>query len=198
MPDVTFHELVINVGDIKQWAYCPRVVFYHRFYGGAGVPTAKMDMGHAAQLKIRELITRRSLRPFGFETANRKFEVWMKDVVLGIQGRADLIVSNSSQLAVIDFKLTGGGVGRNLRLQVGAYTLLAERYLGIPADRAFIFRIPDNEILPVDVNAALRAEVIQAAADIRAMIMEERLPPPTPNRLRCVDCEFANLCGDIW
>ena len=34
--------------------------------------------------------------------------------------------------------------------------------------------------------------------EIRRMIEREQMPPPTPVRNRCTDCEYRNYCGDIF
>lgn len=83
-------------------------------------------------------------------------------------------------------------------MQLAAYSLLVESQTSVKPTVAFIFRIPDNEIIPVEIDQQLRDETIQAIHDIRKMIRQERLPSATPNRRRCVDCEFANLCADVW
>lgn len=191
-------EIMVNANDVKQWAYCPRVVYYHRLYPSAGAPTAKMEMGKAQQHRIEQLLPRRSLRPFGFFKARMEFDVWLQDLELGLQGRADMVLSVYGEAAVVDFKFTGSGLTRNIKLQLAAYSLLVERRLSVQTKVAFMFRIPDNEIIPVEIDAPLRAEAVQAVHDIRKMILQERLPPPTANRRRCVDCEFANLCADVW
>ena len=40
---------LIPVTDLKQWAYCPRVVYYHRVMPAPPRPTYKMKEGLAAQ-----------------------------------------------------------------------------------------------------------------------------------------------------
>jgi CRISPR-associated exonuclease Cas4 len=191
-------DIIVNVNDVKQWAYCPRVVHYQRLYPAAGAPTPKMEMGHNYQHRIRELLPRRTLRPFGFIKPRMEFERWLEDPVLGLQGKADLVLYVLGKVAVVDFKFTGSGLTRNIKLQLTAYSLLIEARTAIRPTVAFMFRIPDNEIIPLEIDQPLREETIQAVHDIRKMIRMERLPPPTANRRRCVDCEFANLCADIW
>lgn len=196
--ELPHQEIMINANDVKQWAYCPRVVHYQRLYPAAGTPTPKMEMGHNQQNRIRDLLPRRSLRPFGLNKADMEFDRWLQDPVLGLQGRADLLLKIWGEAAVVDFKFTSSGLNRNIKLQLGAYSLLVESQMSLKTKVAFMFRIPDNEIIPVEIDQQLRDETIQAIKDIKKMILDERLPPPTGNRRRCVDCEFANLCADVW
>ena len=63
----------IPVTDLKQWAYCPRVVYYHRVLPGAGQSTWKMREALNAQDLIERLEMRRGLREYGWEGAHRRF-----------------------------------------------------------------------------------------------------------------------------
>jgi len=189
---------LINVGDLKQWAYCPRVVYYHRFYTGAGLATAKMKIGLEAQADVESLEARRTLKHYGLEAANRIFNPWLTDAGLGLQGRPDLVLQGADQVAVVDFKLTGDGVGENHRFQLGGYSLLAEFTYGTPAPTGFIYRLSDGAVLPVEIDEDLRKQVVEATLKIQGMIESEEMPEPTEVRKRCEDCEYANYCADIW
>ena len=190
--------VLLNVGDLKQWFYCPRVVFYHRFTPSAGVPTAKMKIALKAQSQIEPLEARRSLKPYGLDDAERIFNPWLSSDAVGLQGRPDLILEAPNRIAVVDFKLTGGDVTENLAAQLTAYSLIAEHVYQKPAPVGFIYRIPDSAVLPVDITPQRRASIHAASAAILAMMEAESLPEPTPFRKRCEDCEYANFCADIW
>ena len=41
-----------------------------------------------------------------------------------------------------------------------------------------------------------RAAIRQLLA-IRQMVTAQRTPPPTPQRSRCVNCEFRRFCNDV-
>ena len=84
------------------------------------------------------------------------------------------------------------------RLQLAAYSLLAEGTFHRPAADGFIYLVPEKRIVPLGLTEADRDDVRQALADIRRMIEREALPDPTPVRARCSACEFQNYCGDIW
>ena len=189
---------LIPVTDLKQWVYCKRIVYYHRVMPAFGKPTFKMREAIAAQDLVESLEVRRGLQAYGFEDARRRFNVWLSDATLGLSGKADLLLEAPGRVAVVDFKLTSGELGDNHRAQLAGYSMLAEAVLGVPAKRAFVYRIPDNRIFAVDITPELRAAVLAAVAAIRQMCNVEWCPPPTPVRGRCVECEFANYCADVW
>jgi CRISPR/Cas system-associated exonuclease Cas4 (RecB family) len=98
----------------------------------------------------------------------------------------------------VDFKLTSGELGENHRMQLAGYAVLVERVLGLSVPMTFLFRIPDNKVIAVPVTDELRQRVSQGVTAIRNMRERQELPEPTPVRARCVECEYANYCGDVW
>jgi CRISPR-associated exonuclease Cas4 len=189
---------LLPVTELKQWAYCERIVYYHRVMPGIGQQTFKMKEALAAQDLIETLEMRRSLQAYGLEGARRRFGVWLSDEGLGLAGKTDLILEARDRVAVVDFKLTSGEIGENHRLQLAGYSMLAEAGYGMPARIAFLYRIPDNRVFGVEVTTELRRAVAMAVARIREMENEQWLPPPTTVRKRCAECEYVNYCADVW
>jgi CRISPR-associated exonuclease Cas4 len=186
------------ITDLKQWAYCPRVVYYHHVMPAPAKPTYKMREGLAAQEMIESLEMRRKLREYGLEAARRRFGVWLESQELGLSGKIDLLLEAPEEIAVVDFKLTSGEPGRNHRIQLTGSSRLGESACGRPARRAFLYRIPDNRIFVEPVTDELRRAVKAAIGDIRRTGQSQLCPKPTDVRGRCVECEFANYCADIW
>jgi CRISPR-associated exonuclease Cas4 len=189
---------MIPVTDLKQWAYCPRIVYYHRAMPAVGKPTYKMKEAIAAQEMIESLEMRRSLEKYGLAGAVRRFNVWLRDEGLGLSGKLDLVLEAPEEVAVVDFKLTSGEPGQNHRMQLAGYCLLAESAYGRPARRGFVYRIPDNRVFPIEFTGELRQAVSAALMGIRDVGETQLCPEPTPVRGRCLECEFANYCADVW
>jgi len=188
----------VIVTDLKQWAYCPRIVYYRRVMPGVGKPTFKMQEAQNAQELIERLELRRGLREYGMESARRRFGVWLTDEALGLAGKVDLILETDRSAAVVDFKLTSGEPGDNHRLQLTGYGMLVETALKLPVEVAFLYRIPDNRLFTIPITEELRSSMRAAIVGIRKMGDRQLFPDPTPVRGRCAECEYANYCSDIW
>ena len=188
----------IPVTDLKQWAYCPRVVYYHRVLPGAGKATWKMREAVSAQEMIERLELRRGLREYGWEGATRRFGLWLASDSLGLNGKLDLLLERGGEGAVVDFKLTSGEMGENHRMQLSGYATLVEECYGVRVDTAFLYRIPDDRIFAFAVTAAWKHRVAEAISEIQRLENSAWCPEPTALRARCVECEYANFCGDIW
>jgi len=190
--------MMLRVTDLKQWAYCRRIVFYQHRMPGVGKQTYKMEEGKAAQDMVEQLEMRRTLREYGFEGAVRKFGVWLESEDLGLAGKLDLLLETETEAAIVEFKLTSGDLGYNHRLQLAGYSLLVETKLARPVKCGFVYRIPDGRVFPVTVDEDLRRDVRKAMLGMREMISDGYLPEPTDVRKRCEECEYANYCGDVW
>lgn len=188
----------VTVTDLKQWAYCPRIPFYHYVLPVDHVRTHKMKRGRAAQGAVEALERRRRLREYGLAAGERQFDVWLRSARLGLSGRIDLLVVTATACFPVDFKDTEGGVRRNHRLQLTAYALLAEETFARPALCGFVYLAPTDEVVRIEITPDNRSWVVDALDNLRTMVAEERLPDPTPVRARCSACEFQNYCADIW
>jgi CRISPR-associated exonuclease Cas4 len=189
---------LIPVTDLKQWAYCPRVVYYHRVLPGAGRETWKMREALNAQDMIERLETRRGLREYGWEGASRRLGLWLGNDGVGLNGKLDLLLERDGQGAVVDFKLTSGDMGDNHRMQLSGYAVLVEACYGLRVETAFLYRIPDDRIFVFAVTPAWKQRVTEAVARIHELQSLAWCPEPTPVRARCTECEYANFCADIW
>lgn len=190
--------LPLRVTDLKQYAYCPRIVFYQYVLPVEKVSTYKMEAGKAQEARLDALEKRRKLVRYGLSEGSRRFHVWLSSKRLGLSGKLDLLIETPSGRYPVDFKFTSGGVRANHRAQLGAYALLIEDTIGGRVERGFIYLIPRQDAEEVTITAALRQEVTETLEIIRTMIRNELLPPPTPHRARCAECEYRNYCGDIF
>ena len=189
---------LITAGELKNWAYCRRVVFYRRHMREASRETFKMREGTAAQELVERLEMRRTLLEYGLAGWQRQFGLWLTAPQAGLSGKLDLILQADGEAAPVDFKLTTGPVGENHRMQLAAYAVLIEESLGVTVRRAFLYRIPDDRVFVVEIGAQERDAVAAAVEAIRRMDELEMLPEATDTVARCRECEYANYCGDVW
>ncbi len=188
----------LTATDLKQWAYCKRIVYYHHVMPVEFARTYKMERGRNVEAAVEAMEKRRGFRRYGLEGGERRFGAWLSSPRLGLSGKPDLLIVTDRACYPVDFKDTEGGVRRNHRVQLAAYALLAEDALGLPVPAAFVYVVPSKELARVEVGSRERAEVLAAIEEIRSFVRDEKMPEPTPVRARCVGCEFRNYCDDIW
>jgi CRISPR-associated exonuclease Cas4 len=188
----------LRVNDLKQYAYCPRIVFYQYAMPVQRKATFKMEHGKAVEPKLEQLERRRKLREYGLEQGERCFQVWLTSRRLDLSGRLDLLITTQKALYPVDFKDTLEPVRYNHHIQLCAYAQLVEDCFDRPVPAGFIYRVPRDDVVAIDMTADLHADTSACIDEIRAMIRNELMPPPTKVRGRCVDCEYRNYCGDVF
>lgn len=189
-----------RVTDLKQYVYCPRVLYYHACLPDVRPTTYKMQAGVEAGVAAEGREQRRSLRSYGLKDGTRTFNVPMLSQQLGMRGEVDMVIetteSGAPELIPVDFKLSKK-VGRHFKLQLAAYALMLEETRGIPAQRAFLYLIPLKQAKQVKITSALRRSLRRALQEMNAILHKERMPDPPRGRGKCVACEFRRFCNDV-
>ncbi|MFQ6102490.1 MAG: CRISPR-associated protein Cas4 [Anaerolineae bacterium] len=193
---------VFQVTDLKQYAYCPRIVFYRYCLPLIRPMTYKMEAGIAAHDRAGGLEQRRTLRAYGLDRGERHFDVELASEELGLRGRVDLVIEvardgGDSELIPVDYKHSRGKAGRHFERQLAAYGEMLEATWGHPVRRGFLYFIPLRRVREVAITERLRREMRELVAEMRAMVEGERMPGPTRYRRRCVACEFRRFCNDV-
>lgn len=186
---------VLEVSDLKQYAYCPRVVYYRYRLPDFRPETYKMEAGREAHVRVRERLRRRL--PRAFPVGEVRWEVAVVDIELRLSGRIDLLIASEAEIVVVDFK-NARRVRANWKEQLAAYGLLAERRFGKPVREGYIYLIPLRRLERVPLTERRKARVAAQVARIVEEIQSERQPPPTSQRGRCVDCEYRRFCNDLF
>ncbi len=192
-------ELIpLRVNDLKQFEYCPRIVFYNTVMPVERKTTVKMDRGKKEEFRLDALEKRRSLKRYQLGSGERRFHVWLESPEFGLSGKLDLLIISPKGYFPVDFKYSRGRPHRNHLFQLAGYAVLVEQRFKTDVDTGFIYLAPLQEVVKVSITHRLKDETIGILGQIREMIREGILPAPTPVRSRCVDCEFRNYCGDIF
>ena len=192
------------VTDLKQFAYCPRIIYYYHCWPHIRPTTVKMEAGLEAQHDETYRELRRSLKPYKLKRGERRLDVYLESEALGLRGRVDMVIKtddntlNQWELIPVDYKLSRQTKeSKHFKLQLLAYGLLLAEQEPAPARRGFLYFIPLKRVVEVPFTPRLKAELNQALAAMREIVAGERMPPPTPQRGKCVACEFRRFCNDV-
>jgi CRISPR-associated exonuclease Cas4 len=192
---------VFTVTDLKQFAYCPRVVFYTYCLPLLRPMTYKMEESQYAHEEEAAREVRRSLRPYGLDDGERRFDVPLCSAKLGLWGKADMVVETATELIPVDYKSTDRKPGPHFRLQIAAYGIMLEEALppdsGLVVQRGFLYSLTLKHADEVRLTVPLRAQVRRMAGAMREMVAKERMPEALEGRGRCLACEFRRFCSDL-
>lgn len=191
-------DIWIRVSDLRQHAYCPRVVYYKYVVPVGFRQSHKMGQGRQSEEVETLLEKRRTMRRYGLSQARRVRGRSLASSKLKLSGRLDQMLESDKQAWPVEFKDTTGGVRRNHVIQLAAYALLIEDQLGKRCNAGFICIIPDKTAVRVELGRGEKESALSAADEVRRIIREQECPGPTRWRPRCRDCEYRNYCGDVF
>ena len=193
-------EAPFRVTDLKQWVYCPRILYFYICLPDVRPVTYKMEAGAEAGLSEEGREMRRSLRAYGLETGRREFNVRLSSDRYGLRGMLDMVIwvdaPPPGEVIPVDYKLSKIA-GEHFKLQLMAYAVLLEDTSGFPARRGFIYEIPRRQAEQVIFNRRLRDKLLATLDAMHRMLWTELMPDPTPNRSKCLACEFHRFCNDV-
>jgi CRISPR-associated exonuclease Cas4 len=187
---------LVTITLLKQYTYCPRVVYYETCTPGIRPTTYKMEAGQAAHERERERAARRKLAAYQLAEGERHFNVRVASSTLGLSGLIDEVVLHPQEAVVVDYKLAGWA-GDNHLIQVAAYALLVEEAFQLPVHRAFIYLIKPRQFETVLIEAGLRNSVAETLKSIQRIRLYEYMPPPVDRANKCSSCEFRRFCNDV-
>ena len=189
---------LLEVTDLKQYDYCPRIPYYRYCLPRIRPVTYSMQAGIRTHEEETAREERRSLRAYGVSDGERFFDVLLRSESLGFIARIDLAIRRETvpEAIVVDYKLSREPAGSHFRLQLAAYALLLEEAWQVPVRRGFLYHIPQRQAEEIPITPALRAKVLRVRAAILESVTRETMPPPPRNRAKCVSCEFRRFCND--
>jgi len=195
--------LSFRVSDLKQYFFCPRVVYYHTCLPDVRPTTFKMQVGREEGLAERHREERRSLRAYGLRAGECLFDLSLSSPRLCLHGRLDMAIRTADnalgalEAIPVDYKLTPGRTVAHFILQVVAYGMLLEEVWQMPVHRGFLYLIPSRRARLVPITSEARAQVAAAVQDMADIFRRERLPGPPRQRAKCSTCEFRRFCNDV-
>ncbi len=188
----------LRVSDVKQYVYCPRIIYYYYVLPIPRRVTRKMEYGHLEHLEISQLEKRRKLKTYGLLEGNRNFQVFLKSDRFNLHGLLDMmILTAKGEIYPVEFKHSVSKYGLHQKYQLAAYAMLLEEVYRKPVRYGFLYPVPLKKVIPVEITVSMREHVKKILSAVRNIIDKERMPAYVRSRGRCTDCEFKNYCADL-
>jgi len=189
--------LLFRVTDLKQWMYCPRIVYFLYCLPHVRPVTYLMEEGRLAHERAWQREKRRSLRAYGVEDGERLFDEMIISSRLHLIGKPDMIILRDEEVVPVDYKDSTSKPGPHVRIQLAAYGLLAAEKFSRPARHGFVYSLPLRRATEIKFTPALNKKVTRAVAAMLQAVSGEQMPSPPSKRGPCINCEFRRFCNDV-
>jgi len=180
---------LLSVASLHALAYCERLFFLEEVER-IRVADASVFAGRRLHVELAK------------EDADGTWDkITLESESLGICGTLDVLRKRDGKIVPYEHK-RGRAAGKRGayevwetdRIQVAAYTLLAEEALGQAIDEARVRYHATKVTVRVSIDAALRAKVRTSVERGRALRDSIDRPPVTDNERLCAQCSLAPVC----
>jgi len=128
------NEPPFRVTDLKQWAYCKRILYYHLCLPKVRPITFKMEEGKEEGKKEEAREKRRSLHLYGLEEGRKEFNVSVSSRKYGLRGKVDLVIWKSDEVIPVDYKFSLKGNREHFQLRLSNNPTILNR---LPVPKSF-------------------------------------------------------------
>jgi CRISPR-associated exonuclease Cas4 len=177
---------LVLVSALEHWSYCPRQcalihldqVWDENLYTLRGRHAhEKVD---APDAELRDGVR-----------VERALPIWSDR--LGIVGKADVVEYHGDIPYPVEYKHGNRRRREHDDLQLCAQALCLEEMSGRPVPCGAVYHHSSRRRREVAFTEALRARTEHAILEVRAMLRNQRLPPPV-NDARCDNCSLRESC----
>jgi CRISPR-associated exonuclease Cas4 len=113
---------------------------------------------------------------------------------LGLVGKADVVEFHAGDIPYpVEYKHGPKRISGHDDLQLAAQAICLEEMTGKPVRHGAIYHHTSRRRREVEITDALRQQVAETVAAVRALLSSKVLPPPV-NDQRCPQCSLLEIC----
>ncbi len=185
----------IPVNLIRQWCYCPRVVYYMELMETPIHRPSWVKQGENFHRLEEKLWQRRNLSRFKLKSGQTYHNLSMQNHELGIHGIVDMAIETGESVYAVEFKLSANNKKRGDSLQLTAYAMLLEKHFSKSSPVGFLVG-KGNILHVINMTGDRQQEVMTTVHEIRQMLHRGFKPESSATVVQCCACEYVNFCND--
>ncbi len=190
------NNIVISSVDIKEFLYCPRIIYFTRLVGLKMPITERMMYGLEIQDELRRVEERRTsilkkVKMRGLKIFNKTF----KSTEYGLVAAVDYFINNRGAIVPIELKVYDTDkLYRSHEYQVLFQALTIELSTGNIVRECYVYYVESDKLFKIIINDSKRIELVKLILSIRDLILNCVLPEKRRDS-RCRYCQFRNVCA---
>lgn len=186
------NQIFFSAEDVRQFAYCPRKIYYRYVLRNDWLISPKMKKG----TELHEVLCRRRKNE-KVGRVERYYNLRLQDDDLGLFALIDIVEWDGEEGRVIELK-TGSHKGKQPnypdKLQVVAEAILVEFAMGIPVTVGSVWYYKQDEMLDFEISYEDKLKVVDILKKMRKIVALELFPEIERPTKKCRDCECRRLC----
>lgn len=189
----------IPINMLRQYCFCPRVVFYHMVSDVNVIYPPWVKDGLIFHKRQKLLNKRRSLSRYHLrDTYKAEFlhDVKLEHDDIQFLGQCDGLIKTPEEIIPVEFKSKASKAKSGQVIQLIAYGILAEKIYNLPFIKGFLLHEDSGKIIPVNSNRKIRNKVFDICDKISKILDTQSLPFSPASGEQCIQCEFLNYCND--
>ncbi|MEY8702170.1 CRISPR-associated protein Cas4 [Francisella philomiragia] len=192
--DIFDSDLSLPINLIRQWCFCPRIVYYQELLNIKTQKPLWVVQGEDFHKKVEHLEKRRSFKRYNLDSATRHFNLSLKSSKYRIHGIVDWVLETDDHVYVVEYKTNPNPNSLGHKLQIAAYALLAQEYFNKPSKIAFL--ASDKNSYEIEITQDLIEKLHKVIDDIINTLDNGNKPDSSASDHQCIQCEYLNFCND--
>lgn len=185
----------VPVNLIRQWCYCPRIVYYIELSDYAPSYPVWVRQGEQFHDEQAVLWQRRNFSRFHLEDGRMHQNFRGHSERYNLHGIADMLIETDDAVYPVEFKLDSSVKKKGAILQLTGYALIMEDVFQKSCNLGFLCE-GEKLVHKVDITQDLKDETLAKAQAIRDMVGLGAKPDSAASLQQCSHCEYSNYCND--
>jgi len=183
---------LVGTEEIRQYSYCKRILYFRRVVCAPMKKTYKMEVGEEKHERLQKLA-----KNLDDAKTQKYFNVYLTDPQIGLVGLIDYFEFDGNEAYPVEIK-TGNIPPSHLtsphKHQVAAQAMLIENNFGFLVHKVKIYYVKHKKFIEHKITVDDKVMVMNIVDEITDMLTSERIPKPTPDKGKCIDCECRIYC----
>ena len=181
---------------LRQYCFCPRIPYFQELLKLNPPRPQWVKQGEALHNKQAQVFKHRTLKRFGLENAEQRFEVFVQSESLQLHGIVDSLLISESHCYPIEIKLSGNKPTKGQIIQLAAYAIVVRQQFELVCDKGFVLLGEKGKTYPVEVDSDMEKQVLKIRDRIFNDLEKSYTPDSSATPAQCTQCEYLNYCND--
>ncbi len=186
-----YNKPLIGTEEIRQFAYCKRILYFRHIVHAPMKQTYKMEEGENKHEQLQQ--SKNATK----NTSQKYYNIYLTDPDLGLVGLIDYFEFDGNEAYPIEIK-SGNDPPKDLdnphKYQVVAQAMLIEKNFDFLVKMVRIFYSKLDKVVDYPITIEDKLAVLKIVEEITEMLSSEQMPESTNDIGKCVDCECKNYC----